>query len=139
MRPTPAELAAGVRALLRETVRPELAADERRHQFRRLMAVLRDVRWDEAAFDLLKENAALEDMLRDCIASQPSSEAPWPPAIHQALRETSQPGSFAEANARNHTLRDAACAAIAVASSDKGGRRVLRATLVGRLLNAAPV
>lgn len=102
MRPTPGELAQGMRVLLR-AAGAELKTPGAKAQMRRVMSVLGGTRWDDAAFDLLRENELLRAGL----------EAFEEPGKHRALLgDRGLPSSFAEANARNLALRTALAGAL---------------------------
>jgi hypothetical protein len=114
MRPTPDEVSAGVRAILKSEIAPLLPAAAQ-PQLKRVMAVLRDARWSEAGFDLLRENAAFAEVAEDG-AARVAGEAGVPEAVAATaaeLRAAAEeargvvPGSFAEANAINRRLRAA--------------------------------
>jgi len=64
MRPTPDEVIAGARAILKQEVAP-LLPPAAQVQLKRVMAVLRDARWNEAGFDLLRENTAFARLAQD--------------------------------------------------------------------------
>ena len=104
MKPTPEELAAGLRALLRPLGR-ELASAEAQRDLRRAMYVLREARWNDVAFDLLDENDRLAEALD---------------RIGRPAEDQARPRSYAEANARNLALRTAVCAFL-----DEAGNRSL--------------
>ena len=112
MKPTPDELAAGVRSLLRP-LREELTSKEAGRALQRAMYVLREARWDDAAFDLLNENAKLAAALRR--AQQWLNEEAAAPARYEDDARTLAaltaddvlPANFAAANARNLELRTA--------------------------------
>lgn len=101
MRPTPAEIAGSMRALLREqmgrTADPDLVP------LKRVMAALRDMRWNDAAFDLMAETADLADLIDWCLSE--SGEDAGARAALDAYRAAPVPRSFAEANAANAALR----------------------------------
>jgi hypothetical protein len=124
MKPTPQQLIDGVRSRLREVIAPELVSDHARAEIRRVMAVLRDVDWNDAAFITMRENVALEGILADVNAWIEADAA-----RAQALGLTSTPGSiaadsprsFAECDARNRACRAALAGmirALSMARSD---------------------
>lgn len=95
MRPTPAELAEGLRAMLR-SLGAELVSVEAKTALRRALYVLREARWNDAAFDLLRENEVLEQAIgrvRRFLDAPPHSP------------DTRLPADFAAALARNVALR----------------------------------
>src|SRR5690606_33760499 len=55
----PGEAAEGIRKLLRATIGPELGSEQAVFTLRRIMTILRETNWDDAAFALMAENAAL--------------------------------------------------------------------------------
>lgn len=111
MRPTPDEVIAGVRALLKQEIAPALDPTAEK-MLKRVMAVLRDGRWNEAAFDLLRENAAFADLARQC-ATRIDASAGLPDAMSTiaaalvAAADRPAAASFVEANAMNLALRSA--------------------------------
>ena len=113
MKPTPNQMADGIRALLRETVFPQTESNEVKLDLRRVMAVLRDTDWNEFAFSLLRENAALARLAAQATewsAAQPSRQAnfAWVRLAFQAsLDGASRDDSFACAHQRNLDLRKA--------------------------------
>lgn len=66
MRPTPAEIIAGVRRILREIVEPDVTSDYARAAVRDVRAVLAQVNWDDAGIRLVHDNATLHRILLDC-------------------------------------------------------------------------
>ena len=58
------EMIDSVRALLRDTILPEIKSDIARTRARQIMATLRDIDWDEAPLALLRENIQLEAIVR---------------------------------------------------------------------------
>lgn len=86
------QLIDSVRALLRDTLMPELQSDIARARLRQIMATLRDVDWDEAPFTLLHENLILESLLRQ-----------WDGDAHPAQAPSAT--SFSAAAAINQDLR----------------------------------
>nr|WP_087572949.1 hypothetical protein [Sphingomonas sp. CDS-1] len=109
MRPTPEEIIASARTLMKDHVAPELSSEAQAH-FRRVMSALRDGRWNETAFDLLHENERLAELIRSCLDQ---SGGNLHDSLVAQLRSASErqaagtPRSFAEANAVNHDLRKA--------------------------------
>jgi hypothetical protein len=57
MRPTPAEVIAGVRRILKEAIEPELTSDYARSRLTEIRAVLAQVDWDDSATALARGNA----------------------------------------------------------------------------------
>jgi hypothetical protein len=114
MRPTPAEIIQSVRALLRERIGPAVNS-EAEADLKRVMAALRECRWNEAAFDLLRENTVLTKLIEEILAA--ASAAQRPAEVVSGLREAARlhasrgvPRSFDEANEINHALRQALAA-----------------------------
>lgn len=111
MRPCPNEVIAGVRDILKREISPHLP-DYAQPHLKRIMAVLRDGRWDDAAFDVLQENAQFADLARVC-AARIDRAGERPEALEgcasalRAAAEFGAPASFAQANAINRTLRGA--------------------------------
>lgn len=110
MRPTPDEVIAGVRAILKSDIAPALPRAAQ-PQLRRVMAVLRDGRWSEAGFDVLHENAVLARLAHDLAEGLgdlvlPQEIAPLSNQLSSAA-VYSTPESFAEANEINRVLRAA--------------------------------
>ncbi len=127
MRPTPDEVIAGARAILKQEVAP-LLPPAAQVQLKRVMAVLRDARWNEAGFDLLRENAAFARLAQDGAArldretALPATFAGHADALRAAAEATDHvPASFAEANAVNRQLR-AVLSAFIEAVRDGDGR-----------------
>lgn len=136
MRPTPDELANGIRALLRE-IAPEITSPKGVRHLRRVMATLRDARWNEAGFDLLANNAVLADAL-DAVRAAPGAKAAIAGLradIDALLAETAAPVSFAAANERNQQLRGVLCRSLeAVGENDIVGSAPLRRHITNLLL-----
>jgi hypothetical protein len=103
------EVIAGVRTLLKEKIAPNLAP-EAHAELKRVLSVLRDGRWNDAAFDLLRENAALAKLAKET-AHATDSLTPHTEAFMQVRtllapqRSASDLASFDEANAENWRLR----------------------------------
>ena len=137
MRPTPDELAIGIRGLLR-TFAPEIASPQGVRNFRRAMATLRDARWSEAGFDVLSENAVLAQSL-EAIREAPTATASivdQRSEIEALLAERAAPVSFAAANERNSTLRLLLCRSLdALGAHNLGESSALRGEITQRLLS----
>ena len=137
MRPTPDELAIGIRGLLR-TFAPEITSPQGVRNFRRAMATLRDARWAEAGFDVLAENAVLGQSL-ETIRDAPTattSIAGLRSEIEAILADSAAPLSFAAANEHNSQLRlllDRSL--VAAGAHDLAGSAGLRREITERLLN----
>ena len=137
MRPTPDELAIGIRGLLR-TFAPEITSPQGVRNFRRAMATLRDVRWNEAGFDVLAENAVLAQTL-EALRDAPTAASPildLRSEIEALLADRAAPVSFAAANERNSQLRlllDRSL--LAVGAHDLAGSAALRREITELLLS----
>lgn len=94
MKPTPAALIDAVRDALRP-LGGELTSPESRAALRRVLYVLREGRWDDAAFDLLADNEALAEAIDGMTAVLGG----------EGTAAAELPRSFTAANARNHALR----------------------------------
>jgi hypothetical protein len=106
---------------MRSLLRAQLASSQPgadTAQLRRVMGTLRDMRWNEAAFDLMRETATMADLVEDCLTRIGDDGALR--AALEEYRAASFPGSFAEANAANAALRAALVALIARLRSDAG-------------------
>ena len=66
MRPTPAELIAQVRRVLRDVVEPEVGSEYARQRLREVRAVLAQVSWDDAGLVLARDTASLRALLAEC-------------------------------------------------------------------------
>lgn len=64
MRPLPSEVISGIRALLAETIAPELSSEHARSRLQEVRAVLAQIDWDNAGFDLAHRCDVLGDALR---------------------------------------------------------------------------
>ncbi|MDO3402754.1 hypothetical protein QWI29_22160 [Mycolicibacterium neoaurum] len=78
MRPKPSEIIAGIRAILADTIAPELTGDHARSRLAEIRAVLAQVDWDDAAFTLKRRATGLAVALRDAL--QWVDRLPDPPA-----------------------------------------------------------
>lgn len=113
MKPTPNQIVDGIRALLRESVLPGTESEQVKADLRRIMAVLRDTDWNEFAFALLRENAALAELAQQAIewnTAQPAREACFgllPASLQASVLGLSRDDSFARAQQRNLDLRQA--------------------------------
>ncbi len=119
MKPTPDDLAKGIRALLRE-VAPQITLPQGTRHLRRAMATLRDARWSEAGFDLLANNAVLADAL-DAVRVTPGATAAIAglcAEIDALVADRTAPVSFATANDRNQSLRNLLCRSLEALGTD---------------------
>jgi hypothetical protein len=91
MRPTPNELVAGVRRILKEVIEPELVSDHARQRLAEVRAALAQVDWDEAGLRLAAATASRREFLtamRDWChadASAASFLEPWLPDVARAI------------------------------------------------------
>jgi hypothetical protein len=144
MRPTPADLAAGIRTVLRESIAPELKSANAQLQLRRVMSILREARWNHAAFDILHENAKIVLMLQRCHAALVAAEAlgPIPDVVRRwldgarpHLTTLPLPRTFDEANSINFVLRQMLAQSIELMSAQPGlVASDLRDSFVGEFL-----
>src|SRR3546814_11159057 len=67
MKPSTNEIIAGVRNLLRKEIAPVADSEQAALTLRRIMVVLRETDWDEAAFHLLREIAVFQVLGRKII------------------------------------------------------------------------
>ncbi|WP_280420508.1 hypothetical protein [Nocardia carnea] len=77
MRPLPSEIIAGVRAVLAETIAPELTTEHARSRLAEIRAVLAQIDWDNSGFDLISRTERLSAALR---AARRFTEAELPDA-----------------------------------------------------------
>lgn len=107
MRPTPDEVISSVRTLLKADIGASLPPSAQ-PQLKRLLGVLRDGRWNDAAFALMRENAAFAELAR---VSATRLEQDGPSSLAQlaidlaASAQFELPWTFAEANEINRRLR----------------------------------
>lgn len=133
MRPTPSELAEGIRALLRQ-IAPEITSTEGVRHYRRAMATLRDARWDDAGFDLLAENTALSRAIK--VAAAGPGVSSLRAEVDAMLADCLVPASLAAANARNRVLRDLLCRVLgSAAMHDLQASAPMRRDVTKLLLN----
>jgi hypothetical protein len=66
MRPTPAEVIAGVRRILRDVVEPEVGSEYARTRLREVRAVLAQVDWDDAALQVRRGRDTLQELIAEC-------------------------------------------------------------------------
>jgi hypothetical protein len=105
------------------------------------MSVLREGRWNQAAFDVLNENAAIVRMLERCrdelVVHQTLSDEilVWRDTTIPPLLACAAPRTFDEANAINRALRLALTQFISLARSQPGlAAPTLRASLANMFL-----
>jgi hypothetical protein len=65
VRPRPSEIIAGVRAVLAETIAPELTSEHARSRLAEVRAVLAQIDWDSVGFDLMERAESLARVLRE--------------------------------------------------------------------------
>jgi hypothetical protein len=68
MKPTPNQTIDGIRDLLREKVLGHLSSDTATTEVQRILAVLRDIDWNETAFAWLRENTVLTQLAIEAIS-----------------------------------------------------------------------
>jgi hypothetical protein len=68
MRPTPAEVIAGVRRVLRDVVEPEVGSEYARTRLREVRAVLAQLDWDDASLQVQLERTRMRALLADAQA-----------------------------------------------------------------------
>jgi hypothetical protein len=110
MRPTPNELIAGIRGLLRDSVGSQLHDPAAVADLKKVMSVLRDLDWNEAGFALLAENrelVCLLDEIRGWISGLPSGPSIFVALLREmpACTEKPEARTFAEAMDVNLTCR----------------------------------
>lgn len=121
MRPTPQEVIAGVRAILKSDIATNLPAQVQ-PQVKRLLSVLRDGHWNDAAFELMHENAVFADLARACADQLGKDGGVGLKSLASNLIASAAfdaPGSFAEANEINRRLREALVRLIEVIRDDR--------------------
>lgn len=65
MRPRPSEIIAGVRAILAETIAPELTSEHARSRLAEIRAVLAQIDWENIGFELMARTESLSRELRN--------------------------------------------------------------------------
>ncbi|MCR5980595.1 hypothetical protein GDN83_23200 [Gordonia jinghuaiqii] len=78
MRPQPSEIISGIRAILDDTIAPELTSDHARSRLIEIRAVLAQIDWDNAGFELVARADSLAAGLADARHWLPG-ELPSPP------------------------------------------------------------
>ena len=128
MRPRPSEVVAGVRAVLRDTIEPELTSGHARSRLADIRAVLAQLDWDDGVLDLRRRTAELRAALVICRAQlEPAETADEP---------TPLPESYEDLQAEREQLAEAAVVAVRelrarmkVQPGDAAGRAALTALL----------
>jgi hypothetical protein len=109
MRPTPSELAGGLRRTLREVVAPGVSGDYAAAQLHQVISVLGRFDWDNAALDVVRTTRRRSGLLAECLAWLDCSTADdrfgdvaaeVRAALDGQLAADRLPRSFAEANAQ---------------------------------------
>jgi hypothetical protein len=138
MRPAPNEVARGIRELLRQDIAPEMKGERAVASLRKIMAILRDVDWDNAAFRLTRENAQFRSISEDiaewiaAVADARFDEART--KLGDAIESGSDGDDFAALHERNVRYREAIAAFIEVASrGHAAGLSALRQRAATRL------
>jgi hypothetical protein len=109
MRPTPAEVIAGVRRVLRDVVEPEVASDYARSRLREVRAVLAQLDWDDAALSVRRQQDTMLGLLngaREWIAGDGARASAFGdlfPRLSSADAETEGAETLAELNAAHAT------------------------------------
>jgi hypothetical protein len=139
MMPTPNEIARGIRELLRQDIAPEMKGERAVASLRKIMAILRDVDWDDAAFRLMRENAQLEAIAEDILAwigAAPDARFDDAQAkLRGAVERGSAEDRFAALHQRNLRYRQAIAAFIDAASrAEAAGLTALRQRAAARLV-----
>ena len=104
MKPTPQQLIDGVRNRLRNAIAPEVTSAHGQAEVRRVMAVLRDLDWNEAAFILMRETGTLAQILADAdawLSSDPARARALGFSQTTLLSAMTPPQTFAEAYAQH--------------------------------------
>jgi hypothetical protein len=105
MRPDPADLIEGVRDLLRRTIAPELRSEQAILALRRIMVVLRDTDWNEAGFELMRENDVLRRLANDVIAWNGGAPSAAVESLRVLAEADAPQASYAAARALNSAYR----------------------------------
>ncbi|MCR8898595.1 hypothetical protein NWF34_16735 [Gordonia sp. GONU] len=80
MRPQPSEVISGIRAILGDTIAPELTSEHARSRLVEIRAVLAQFDWDNVGFELVARADALATGLADARRWLPG-ELPSPPPV----------------------------------------------------------
>jgi hypothetical protein len=151
MRPTPSELASGLRRTLRDVVAPGVSGDYAAAQLHQVVSVLGRFDWDNAALDVVHETRRLAGLLAECLAWLEDSAATdrgadvtadVRAALDGPLAADRLPRSFTEANDQLRCAEAALDSVIATlgahlaaAPDDEGGaalRHRITAVLAGK-------
>ncbi|MGQ4615537.1 hypothetical protein [Nocardia sp. R7R-8] len=125
MRPRPSEVIAGVRAILAETIAPELTSEHAKARLAEIRAVLAQIDWDNRGFDLITGTEAVSRELRRARGFV-DVDLPAPPAELTTAAYEEYQGRLAEtAIVTLHGLR----AHIADEPADGEARAIYRALL----------
>lgn len=100
MKPTPAELIAGIRQVLDDEIEPDLQSEDARATLREIRARLAQVDWDDAGFQLAARNRALAGAL----AAAQTWRASHPSALPDAAVPPEAGATFAEQQRRYEQL-----------------------------------
>lgn len=79
MRPRPSETIAGIRAILDETIAPELTSEHARARLSEIRSVLAAIDWDNIGFELVRRSCALAKALESPVRHI-DAELPSPPS-----------------------------------------------------------
>src|SRR3546814_2538762 len=105
MKPSPNEIIAGVRNLLRKEIAPVADSEQAALTLRRIMVVLRETDWDEAAFHLLRENAVFQELGRKIITRYRGDKVCDVAALEELVQNPVLVDRFSAATAMNVAYR----------------------------------
>ncbi|MDH3015647.1 MULTISPECIES: hypothetical protein [Gordonia] len=107
MRPRPSEIIAGIRTVLKDTVAPSCSGEHARARLDEIRAVLAQVDWDNAGFELAQRTDRLEVALREARRWLDDELPPKPEQREYAAIEQHYERLAALAAAALTTLREA--------------------------------
>jgi hypothetical protein len=108
MRPSPDEVIAGVRRILRDVVEPEVSSEYARSRLREAVACLGQVNWNDAVSQVERQSERYRGLLlaaREWIADDDSRASAFSPVTRQPQTAEAQ-RSFAELGAIRDQLAD---------------------------------
>lgn len=118
MRPTPAELIAGIRRILSEVIEPDLSSDHARTRLREVRAALAQLDWDNAGIELGGRVTRLRNLLLACVEwidADPARSTHFG-AVGPRLRSVTSAGTGAsgcfDATNRHRAAQDESVAAL---------------------------
>lgn len=144
MRPSPNQLVSAIRDVLRDSIAPELKGERAILNLRKVMSVLREVDWDDAAFQLATENDALRELasegLRwiDAQSGGRAGNADAADLILGFLSTAERPRTYAELAQANVAGRTALAALIEAASRRKSDSAAELRARLARALASLP-